>query len=224
LPKGNPEIKDLHSAFSDEADVREAAARGEFEELRGAAFISRTWIVSAPYCNIGDGVDSLEHHLHSMWHMYYQLGRYTSHDTADQDRLVLDIVRIQGLRPLTRRVRGVCGIDIARTVEGTLWNDLPFLITDMTDFWVNNSVSLSSSQRLNFASFLAKLASTRINKDRLCQIALVLFRTTFEDGRDLRTTDDLDDEDPKASIRSLDLARLLPSACAWIKEAGYNII
>jgi hypothetical protein len=121
-------------------------------------------------------------------------------------------------------VRGVCGIDIARTVEGTLWNDLPFLITDMTDFWVNNSVSLSSSQRLNFASFLAKLASTRINKDRLCQIALVLFRTTFEDGRDLRTTDDLDDEDPKASIRSLDLARLLPSACAWIKEAGYNII
>ncbi|KAJ5804563.1 uncharacterized protein N7518_000866 [Penicillium psychrosexuale] len=34
--------------------------------------------------------------------------------------IVLDIVRIQGMGPLTRPLRGTCGIDIARTVDGTI--------------------------------------------------------------------------------------------------------
>jgi hypothetical protein len=205
-------------------DVRESIARGEFEELRGAAFRNRTWIISHRYCNVGDGVDSLEGYLHSLWHIYYQLGRHTAHETTDHDRLVLHIVRIQGLGPLTRPVPGLYGIDIARTVEGTLWNDLPFLATDMTDFWINNCASMSGAQRLNFASFLAKLASTRVSKDRICQIALVLFSSTFEVGRDLRHTEEPDDEDTHRRITSLDLTHLLPAACAWIKEAGHVLI
>jgi hypothetical protein len=124
---------------------------------------------------------------------------------------------------LTRPTSGNFGIDIARTVEGTLWNDLPFLATDMTDFWINNCGPMSSVQRLNFASFLAKLASTRVSKDRLCQIALVLFRSTFEEVQELCIPDN-QDEDPSRQINGLALADLLPAACAWIWEAGYNII
>ena len=223
-PKGTPELTALDSASRDREEVREAAARGEFEELRGAAFFNRTWIVSERYCRIGDGVDSLEGYLHSLWHIYYQLSRYTSHETSDHDRLVLDVLRIQGKGPLTRPVPGLYGIDIARTVEGTLWNDLPFLVTDMTDFWINNCASMAGPQRLNFASFLAKLASTRVSKDRMCQVALVLFRNTFEDGRDLGTTEVPDNEDPKRSIKHLDIGHLLPAAFVWIREAGYNLI
>ena len=155
--------------------------------------------------------------------MYYQLGRLTSHESSDHDRLVLDILRIQGKGPLTRPVAGVCGIDIARTVEGTLWNDLPFLVTDMTDFWINNCASISGAHRLNFASFLAKLASTRVSKDRMCQIALILFRNTFEDRRELRTTEEPDNEDASRGIQTLEIAHLLPSACTWINEAGCNL-
>lgn len=224
-PKGTPELTESDSDSKDREEVREAAARGELEELRGVAFFNRTWIVSERYCKIGDGVDSLEGYLHSLWHIYYQLSRYTSHETSDHDRLVLDVLRIQGKGPLTRPVSGLYGIDIARTVEGTLWNDLPFLVTDMTDFWINNCASMSDTQRLNFASFLAKLASTRISNDRLCQVALVLFRTTFEDGRrDLGTTEVPDNEDPRRSIRDLDIGHLLPAASAWIKEAADNLI
>ncbi|KJJ33286.1 hypothetical protein AFLA70_818g000290 [Aspergillus flavus AF70] len=223
-PRGTPYLTELDSASRDEDDIRASAARGEFEELRGAAFYNRTSIVSERYCSIGDGVDSLEHYLHSLWHMYYQLARHTSQETPDHDRLVLDILRIQGMGPLTRPVSGLYGIDIARTVEGTLWNDLPFLVTDMTEFWINNCAPLAGAQRLNFASFLAKLASTRICKDRMCQIALILFRNTFEDGRDLRTTEEPEKEDPGRSIHSLDIVHLLPAAFAWIKETGHNII
>jgi hypothetical protein len=63
---------------------------------------------------------------------------------------------------------GGAGIDIARTPNGTVWNDLPFLATDMTEFWINDCTAKGLEQRLNAASFLAKLASTRIANDRLC--------------------------------------------------------
>ncbi|KAL6912396.1 hypothetical protein ACHAPO_010332 [Fusarium lateritium] len=223
-PKGISEHTLLESMSRDEEDVRQSVARGEFEELRGMARYNRTWNMSNRYCNIGDGIDSLEGNLHSIWHVYYQLSRHASHEAAEHDRLVLDIVRIQGLGPLTRPVSGPYGIDIARTTQGTLWNDLPFLVSDMTKFWIDNCATLSGAHRLNFASFLAKLASTRVRNDKMCQIALVLFRTTFEDARDLGTSGESDDEDKKRVIKDLKIAHLLPSASVWIKEAGYNIV
>ncbi|KAF2992907.1 hypothetical protein E8E13_000091 [Curvularia kusanoi] len=94
----------------------------------------------------------------------------------------------------------------------------------MTNFWINNCACLSGTQRLNFASFLAKLASTRVNKDKLCQAALVLFSSTFEVGRDLGHADEPDLEDTHRWIRTLSLTQLLPAACVWIKEAIHVIV
>jgi hypothetical protein len=205
-------------------DVRECIARLEFDEIRGAAFYNRTWIVSHRYCNVGDGVDSLEGYLHSLWHMYYQLARHAAHESTDQDRLVLHIVRIQGLGPLTRPVTGNYGIDIARTVDGTLWNDLPFLATDMTEFWIDNCAAISGVQRLNFASFLAKLAATRVSKDRICQTALVLFRSALETRQVLSEPEQLDHADTHRHLSMLNLTHLMPSICAWIKEAGHVLV
>ncbi|USP79916.1 hypothetical protein yc1106_07190 [Curvularia clavata] len=213
----------LYDATRDQKDVLECVARGELEEVRGAAFFNRTSTIISRFCEIGDGVDTLEGYVHSLWHMYFRLSQRTSHETSGHDRLVLDILRIQGLGTLRRASPGLYGTDIARTAEGELWVDLPFLVTDMTAFWVDNCASMSGMHRLNFASFLAKLASTRVSKDRLCQIVLILFRSTFEEGRDLRTTDK-DDEDTNRSLAYLDIAHLLPAACEWMKEAGHAII
>ncbi|RMZ67215.1 cytochrome P450 [Pyrenophora seminiperda CCB06] len=223
VPKGPSDITKPDNAVNDRQDVRDCIARGEFESVRDGAFYNRTWIISERYCN-GDGVDSLEGYLHSIWHMYYQLSRHTSHETSTHDGLVLDIVRIQGLGPLTRPVSGNFGIDIARTVEGTLWNDLPFLVTDMTEFWTNECATMSTAHRLNFSSFLAKLASTRVGKDKVCQIALLLFHATFEETRELCSSEKSEDEDRRRTMRDLSIADLLPSACAWIKEAEHNLM
>ncbi|KAJ5193238.1 hypothetical protein N7449_009380 [Penicillium cf. viridicatum] len=124
-----------------------------------------------------------------------ETGIHASHKTAEHDRLVLDILRIQGKGPLTRPVKGNYGIDIARTTESTVWNDLPFLVTDMTDFWINNCGPMSGTQRLNFASYLAKLASTRICKEIMCQVALVIFRCAFEQRQEILPSEDKDEED-----------------------------
>ncbi|KAF4500018.1 hypothetical protein FAGAP_3785 [Fusarium agapanthi] len=223
-PKGISEHTLSETAAQNEESVRQSIARGEdLEEPRGAAFHNRTWVISDRFCNVGDGVDSLEGHLHDLWHMYYQLARHTSHETPEHDRVVLDILKIQG-RTLTRPVPGLFGVNIARTVEGTLWNDLPFLVTDMTKFWVDNAAKLSSAHRINFASFLAKLAATHVSKDKMCQTALVLFRSALEEPRELNTGQASDQEDRSRDMRELDLVRLLPCVSVWIKEAGYNLM
>ncbi|KAJ5776561.1 uncharacterized protein N7511_001572 [Penicillium nucicola] len=223
-PRGTPCLTTSQARRIDQEDTRQCIARGEFQEIRGAAFHNRTWITTSRYCEVGDGVDSLVEYIHSMWYTYYQLGRNISCETPDHEGLILDIVRIQGLGPLTRPVRGNYGVDIARTVDGTLWNDLPFLATDMTEFWNSDSPTMSGAHRLNFATFLAKLASTRVAKDRLCQIALVLFRNLFEERQGLRSGEESDEEDLKRSVHQLEIFHLLPAAVAWLRHAGSSLI
>ncbi|GFF31233.1 hypothetical protein IFM58399_02820 [Aspergillus lentulus] len=223
-PRGTPHLTTSEAFRIDQEDTRQCTARGEFKEIRSAAFSNRTWIITSRYCELGDGVDSLEKYIHSMWYMYYQLGRNISYETPDHEGLVLDIVRIQGMGPLTRPVRGNYGADIARTAEGTLWNDLPFLATDMTNFWNSDFPTMSGTHRLNFATFLAKLASTRVGKDRLCQIALILFRNLFEESQGLCSGEESDDEDPKRSMHQLEIFHLLPAAVAWLRHTGHNLI
>ncbi|KAJ5847617.1 hypothetical protein N7455_011574 [Penicillium solitum] len=224
LPRGTPSVITGDHARKDQESTRQSIARGEFKEVRDVAFSSRTWLVTSRYCDIGDGVDSLERHIHSLWYMYYELGRNISSESPEHEGIVLDILRIQGMGPLTRPVRGISGIDIARTVDGTLWNDLPFLAGDMTDFWVNNGASMSGTHRLNFATFLAKLASVRVAKDRLCQVALLIFRNLFEGCQALRTGEESDEEDPNRGIKQLEVFHLLPAAISWLKIASHNLL
>ncbi|GKZ20516.1 hypothetical protein AbraIFM66951_005840 [Aspergillus brasiliensis] len=224
LPKDTPSTAAIDHARKDEENTRQSIAAGSFQEVRDIAFSNRTWLVTSRYCDIGDGVDSLESHIHSLWYMYYELGRNISSESPEHEGLVLDILRIQGMGPLTRPARGVNGIDIARTVDGTLWNDLPFLAGDMTNFWINHSASMSGTHRLNFATFLAKLASTRVAKDRLCQVALLIFRALFESPLDLRSGGQSDEEDPNRSTRQLEVFHLLPAAVAWLKIASHNLL
>lgn len=129
----------------------------------------------------------------TLWNMYYELGRNISSESPEHEGIVLDILRIQGMGPLTRPAHGTNGIDVARTVDGTLWNDLPFLVGDMTNFWINHGASMSGTHRLNFTTFLAKVASARVAKDRLSQVALLAFRALFESPRELRTGEESDD-------------------------------
>lgn len=221
-PRHDPDPILAAASAGDRESVREATKRGEFDDLRSAAY-NKTWYISERYCRVGDSVDSFEPVLHDLWYIYYQGGRYLFHESTEHDRLVLDVLRTKGRGPLARPAPSGCGFDIARTPAGALWNDLPFFVTDMTDFWVNDCATMKANERLNFASFLAKLASTRLDKDKLCQIAMSVFRETFETERPLRMPEDTD-ESPGRIIYDLDIAALLPAACAWIREAGYTII
>lgn len=223
-PHGPDDIQGADGIAHDREDVRLSIARDQLEELRKSVLFNRIWITTSRYCELGDGVDSLVGYLHHIWYAYYQLSRHTPHETAEHDSLVLDLLRIQGRGPLTRPVAGNYGIDIARTIEGAVWNDMPFLVADMTEVWMSDFATMSGTHRLNFSSFLAKLASTRISKDRMCQVAIILFRYTFEYPQEVYAFDDPDIEGSERTLRGLQLQQLLPSVFIWIKEAGNNLL
>ncbi|CAG8293327.1 unnamed protein product [Penicillium salamii] len=224
VPKDSSNLPTGDYVLRDQEDARQSVARGEFKQVRETAFSNRTWAITSRYCSVADGVDTLEDYIHPLWYMYYELGRSISCDAPEHEGIVLDILRIQGMGPLTRPSPGGRGIDIARTADGALWTDLPLFAGDMVNLWSINRATMSGAHRLNFATFLAKLASARVAKDRLCQVALLIFRDLFEIGRDLRTGELTDDEDLHRGTRDLEVFHLLPAAVAWLKEVGHNLV
>jgi hypothetical protein len=70
LPRDTPSTGTIDHARTDQESTRQSVARGELKELRDVAFSNRTWVVTSRYCDIGDGVNSLESHMRSMWYMY----------------------------------------------------------------------------------------------------------------------------------------------------------
>ncbi|RHZ66348.1 uncharacterized protein CDV56_106941 [Aspergillus thermomutatus] len=157
----------------------------------------------------------------SMWNKVWHL----SHENAEHDRLILDIVRFRGRGPLKKPSKqNHKDIKIANTPAGVVWEDLPFLVIDMTDYWLNDCATMSASQRCNFARFLAKLASAGLCNDKLFQIALLVCRDALETARPLGSLDDAGDADPDRTMQDLTVADLLPAVFAWMQEARYKMI
>ncbi|KAL3466565.1 hypothetical protein BJX64DRAFT_284503 [Aspergillus heterothallicus] len=69
-------------------EISQDAARGNIKEFRSLAG-NRVQIATKSYYTIGDGVDFLEDSLHDLWQIYYQAGRHVSHESPENDRLVL---------------------------------------------------------------------------------------------------------------------------------------
>lgn len=152
----------------------------------------------------------------------------TSEDHPAMDRLVLQVVhaREQGL--LIRSAIGGQseGLAQATTTEGNVWTDLPFLVPDMTKYWLEGHAGLSSAQRLSFSKFLAKLAAASVGRDDgLCEIALATFREALETQRPLGAlADQQQGEDSSRQEADLTIAACLPSVNVWLSWAGLKII
>jgi hypothetical protein len=71
------------------------------------------------------------------------------------------------------------------TRDGKIYRDLPFLVGDMTDYWIRESGTMSTDQRQNFASFLAKLSAVGVASGKLYGCALIVLRDTLESTRRL---------------------------------------
>ena len=151
-----------------------------------------------------------------------------SEDSPAADRLALQIVHMREQGPLVRDSPGEGAVKAAAaTSDGHVWTDLPFLVSDMAQYWVQDHAAMSSPRRLRFAKFLAKLASAGVGRDDgLCTgIALQTFRQALEMPRPLGTLADQDQvEDVSRSEADLSVAALLPSVNVWFSWAGLKLI
>lgn len=212
---------------------KEARADGDANKLWQAAGSLSS--IHRQYARPGKPAAELEIDLHDLWFTYYHAARNTLADNPMLDRLVVQILQAREIGPLRRA--SPAAADTASTSDGVIWADLPFLAPDMTFFWLEDWARMSADNRLGLSTFLAKLASVGVCRDRLCGIGLVLLRDTLETMRPLGAVSSDDDDDDgtdsgkersaeNAARRPQDVtvAELLPAVNAWMFHAGYKVI
>lgn len=146
-----------------------------------------------------------------------------SYDHPGLDRLALQVVQARERGLLTQL--GAQPV-VASTSGGNIWSDLPFLVQDMTQYWIEGHAGMSSAQRVSFATFLAKLASAGVgNTDGLCGVVLLVLRESLETQRPLgKYNDQAQPEDSARLDDDLSIAAMLPCVNAWIGTADLKIM
>ncbi len=233
------------SAFAREDHAKRAREKGDDNQLWRNTWsmcysVNERWVLS------GNPIEAYEWDLHDLWHSYYQSAMHISHLSPQQDRLALQLFKAKAEGVLTRRRPRQSGNDNsarvtddngneeeedeeAVTSDGKIWVDLPFLTSDMTNYWIANCSTMSGTQRHNFASFLANVASAgTVPDNRLHGIALITLRDALETARlpggSLDEPGEEGAEDPARRMEDLTLASLLPSASVWLIESGRQLI
>jgi hypothetical protein len=190
---------------------------------------------SLRYTRFQGSIQLFEWDMHDLWYLFIQASMNISSQSAEQDRLVGQILYARELGVLSRKGENMETNEEAVTRDGKIWKDLPFLVEDITDYWIQGCGSMSTDQRRNFASFLAKLSAVGVADNKLCGCALSVLRDTLESTRPLGKAapgpvvtserqghqDELDDH---RSTESLSIADLLPAANSWLFNAGHKII
>ena len=242
-PSGSQAHSDAEINLSSRAKISAMIREGWAQSARDGGNDNSLWrsvfghisSTSSRYTRSGSSIRLFEWDMHDLWYLFFQASMNISGERAEQDRLVVQILCAREMGVLLRRGENMEVIGEAVTHDGKIYKDLPFLVGDMTDYWIRESGSMSTDQRQNFASFLAKLSAVGVADDRLCGCALILLRDTLESTRRLgRITPGPTVEserqyhqvgqDDHRSNQVLNIAELLPAANAWILHAGYKII
>lgn len=112
--------------------------------------------ISSRYTRSGVPSQLFEEDMHNLWYLFFQASMNISGERAEQDRLIMQILYVRELGVLLRKGENMEIVGEAVTRDGKIYKDLPFLVGDMTDYWIRESGSMSTNQRQNFASFLEK--------------------------------------------------------------------
>lgn len=210
------------SAMLRQSDARDAKAEGN-ENMLWQSARSLISNVSLRYTRYKASIDLFEMDMHDLWHLYFQASMNISHDRVEQDRLILQIISARELGALTRRRGDI--LEEAATGNGVIWKDLPFLVEDFTQYWIEGNMSIN--ERMNFASFLAKLCAAGITSEELCGCALIVLRDALETTRpevNETTTEGSEGGHGQRATETLSILELLPIANMWIFKAGNKII
>lgn len=224
-----------HLRATDEARARAGDARGLWTSANGTISHLSSHFVTRPNVDFSGG---WTFQLQNLWHLYYVTGKYCSEEAVAPAVLQLIETSQRGL--LARNQIGSSGaVEVEHApvvvrvgnhiIHQYLWQDLPFLVPDMTSYWIQDCARMSCSQRVRISSFWASLvaASSASWSYGLCRIALMVLRDTLETQRLLvRAGVEPGGEDSENTGRTVDMltiADLLLAANAWLERAGARI-
>lgn len=224
-----------HMRTNDEARARAGDVRGLWTTANNTISHLSSHFVTEPHVDFSGG---WTFQLQNLWHLYYVTGKYCSEESVAP--VVLQVVETSQ-RGLLARNRisstGVVEIEHAPVVvrvgntiiQQYLWQDLPFLVPDMTSYWLQDCARMSGSQRERISFFWASLvaASSAPWSYGLCRIALMVLRDALETQRRLVSAGlepgGENSENAGRSVEMLTIADLLRAANAWLSRAGGRI-
>ncbi|KAI0455019.1 hypothetical protein F5B21DRAFT_219915 [Xylaria acuta] len=224
-----------HMRVTDEARARAGDVRGLWTSANNTISHLSSHFVTEPHVDFSGG---WTFQLQNLWHLYYVTGKYCLEDAVAPAVLQLIETSQRGL--LARnRIDGSGAVEVEHApvvvrvgnhiIHQYLWQDLPFLVPDMTSYWIQDCARMSCSQRVRINSFWASLvaASSASWSYGLCRIALMVLRDTLETQRPLvRAGVEPGGEDSENAGRTVDMltiADLLRAANAWLERAGARI-
>ncbi|KAL6411750.1 hypothetical protein AUP68_04124 [Ilyonectria robusta] len=210
-------------AYIRQQDEEQARKEGDDNGIWMSIGSSACWALDMGFSLSQRPGDAYAEQLHDQWYRYYQASKNTSASSAAQDRLAFQVVQIQARGTLSRSTAGGDS-EMAVTSDGTIWTDLPFFASDMTDIWIKECAGMSATHRTNFSCFLSKLASVGLAKEKLCGVALVVFRDALETPRPLDNLNSNCDENPDKVTADLSIADFLPAVGHWLGQAGTKMI
>ncbi|KAI1112360.1 hypothetical protein F5Y14DRAFT_275362 [Nemania sp. NC0429] len=225
-----------HMRATDEARARAGDVLGLRTTANNTISHLSSHFVTEPHIDFSGG---WTFQLQNLWHLYYVTGKYCPEDAVAAAVLQLLETSQRGLLARSRiDSSGAVEVEHAAVVvrvgrhiiQQYLWQDLPFLVPDMTSYWIQDCARMSCSQRVNICQFWASLvaASSAPWSYGLCRIALMVLRDTLETQRRLvRAGVEPGGEDSENIGRTTDMltiADLLRAAYAWLARAGGRIV
>jgi hypothetical protein len=226
-----------HIRATNEVRARAGDVRGLWTTANDTISHLSSRFVTEPHVDFSGG---WTFQLQNLWHLYYVGGKHCPSDDMLAP-LVLQLIETSHRGLLARNQisnTGTVEIEHAPVVvrvgnhiiQQYLWQDLPFLVPDMTGYWTQDCARMSRSQRVRISFFWASLvaASSAPWSYGLCRIALLVLRDTLENQRPLvRAGVEPGGEDSENAGRTIDMltiADLLLAANAWLVRAGGRIV
>jgi hypothetical protein len=100
----------------------------------------------------------------------------------------------------------------ARTSDGLIWTDLPYLALDLQEF-ATQLMKMSATHRRNLAAFTARV--TRLSIADLGSCALWLLLEMLEVGRPVIMS---------GGVETVSIAKLLPACIAWFQYSSHKLL
>ncbi|KAI0206858.1 hypothetical protein F4808DRAFT_454775 [Astrocystis sublimbata] len=224
-----------HMRANDEARARDGDVGGLLTSASNTVSHLSSHFVTEPHIDFSSG---WTFQLQNLWHLYYVAGKYCLEDVVAP--AVLQLIEISQRGLLARnQINSVGAVEVDyapvvvrvgnHIIHQYLWQDLPFLVPDMTSYWLQDCARMSGSQRVRISSFWSSLvaASSASWSYGLCRIALMVLRDTLETQRPLVRAGvepgGEDSENPGRTVDMLTIADLLRAANAWLERAGARI-
>ena len=145
--------------------------------------------------------ERIEAYLHDLWSFVIKTAMITPANGPAQKSVVAELVNARDRGSLSSN---------AMTADGNIWKDLPFLVMDVSKYYLDNWMGLKKEERLNLAAFTARLVKEDEKAYNLELCALLVFRETFETRREHGS--------------DISVAELLPAAVAWFDIAGPALV